>query len=90
MIIFPSGAPKGGIGDPDPHFFKYDSRDLSKNARKLSRKGVSPHLREFEGCGPTVFLGGPPTTKVLDAPLIFPLLLLHFMAHISFRNKALC
>ena len=33
-------------------FLKFDPRDLSKNVKKLFKKGVSPHLREFEGRGP--------------------------------------
>ena len=47
----------GGSGPAT--FSKYDSQDLSKNPREFFKKGVSPHLREFEGRGPIIVLGTP-------------------------------
>ena len=36
-------------------FKKNDPLDLSKNVKNLLKKGVSPHLREFEESGPKSF-----------------------------------
>ena len=56
-VIIASGVPKGEWGSGPPTFSKYDSRDLSKNAREFYNKGVSPHLREFEGRDAEKFSG---------------------------------
>ena len=47
---------------------------FSNNGGNFCKKGVSPHLRVFEGRGPNKISGGcapdPPTTAALGTPLV--------------------